>query len=142
MSNKLRFEEIKDQIKELLDEAIDLVPEGGVKERARAYWYPHIIMALDSDHEYMGGSICTMEDTANEFDEEEDYDEEDDEDKSLSFNTQEEYDDYSASNPPRRSYCLECGDDYEWFMHNCTASAFNEVYGCSKCDDHCAFCND
>jgi hypothetical protein len=76
MSNKLRFEEIKDQIKELLDEAIDLVPDGGVKERAQSYWYSHITTALDDDHEYMGGSMCTMEDTLNEFDEEE-YDEED-----------------------------------------------------------------
>jgi hypothetical protein len=77
MSNKLRFDEIKDQIKELLDEAIDLVPDGGVKERARSYWYSQIVTALDDDHEYMGGSMCTMEDTLNEFDEEEDYDDED-----------------------------------------------------------------
>ena len=76
MSNKLRFEEIKVQIKELLDEALDLVPDGGVKERARAYWYPQIIVALDSNHEYMGGSMCSMEDTLNEFNEEEDYDDE------------------------------------------------------------------
>lgn len=77
MSNKLRFEEIKDQIKELIDEAIDLVPSSGVKERARSYWYSQIVTALDDDHEYMGGSMCTMEDTLNEFDEEEDYDDED-----------------------------------------------------------------
>jgi hypothetical protein len=33
-------------------------------------------MALDNDHGYMGGSMCTMEDTANEFDEdnEDEYD--------------------------------------------------------------------
>ena len=68
--------------------------------------------------------------------------EDQEEDESLTFNTQEEYDDYSATNPPSQSYCLECGDDYEWFMHNCDSSAFNEAYGCSKCDDHCAFCND
>ena len=77
MSNKLRFEEIKVQIKELIDEAIDLVPEGGVKECARSYWYSHIVMALDNDHEYIGGSMVTMEDTINEFDEEEEYDDED-----------------------------------------------------------------
>ena len=96
-------------------------------------------------YESVANSFLTFlsEDQVQEFVESE-FDDliEDEEDKSLSFNTQEEYDDYSASNPPSRSYCLECGDDYEWFMHNCTASAFNEVYGCRKCDDHCAFCND
>ena len=56
------------------------------------------------------------------------------------FMTQEEEDDYNASNPPRRNYCLECGDDFEWFMHNCDSSPYNEEYGCSKCDDYCAFC--
>ena len=96
-------------------------------------------------YESVANSFLTFlsEDQVQEFVESE-FDDliEDEEDKSLSFNTQEEYDDYSASNPPSRSYCLECGDDYEWFMHNCDTSAFNEVHGCSKCDDHCAFCND
>lgn len=78
MSNKLRFEEIKEQIKELLDEALDLVPEGGAKARAKAYWYPHIVMALDNDHEYMGGSMCSMQDTLEEFYDEEEEDFEDD----------------------------------------------------------------
>ena len=65
--------------------------------------------------------------------------EEDKNAKTIGFNTQEEYDDFVASNPPPRSYCLECGDDYEWFMHNCDSSSYNEEYGCSKCDDYCAF---
>lgn len=80
MSNKFRFEEIKEQIKELIDEALDLVPEGGVKARARAYWYPQIVMALDNDHEYMGRSMCSMQDTLEEFcdeDEEEDFEDDD-----------------------------------------------------------------
>lgn len=73
MSNKLRFEEIIGEIKVLIEEGLNLVPSGGVKERARSYWYSQIVTALDDDHEYMGGSMCTMEDTLNEFDEEEDY---------------------------------------------------------------------
>jgi len=56
------------------------------------------------------------------------------------FMTQEEEDDYNASNPSSRSYCLECGDDYEWFMHNCQSSVMYEDYGCKKCDDHCSSC--
>ena len=48
----------------------------------------------------------------------------------IGFRSQEEEDDYNASNPPSRNYCLECGDDYEWL--DCS-----EQYGCSKCDDYC-----
>ena len=46
----------------------------------------------------------------------------------------------SNNNSQRSNYCLECGDDFEWFMHNCDASPYNEEYGCSKCDDYCGFC--
>jgi len=76
MSSRDRFEEIIGEIKELLNEAIDLVPEGFARCRAQSYWYPHITTALDDDHEYMGRSMCTMQDTLEEFDEEEE-DEED-----------------------------------------------------------------
>lgn len=40
-----------------------------------------------------------------------------------------------------RSYCLECGKDFEWFMHNCARTIeYNEVHGCPSCDDHCDLC--
>ena len=40
-----------------------------------------------------------------------------------------------------RSYCLECGKDFEWFMHNCDRTIeYNEVHGCPSCDDHCDLC--
>ena len=68
---------------------------------------------------------------------------EEEEDETLSFNTQEEYDDFIASNPPPQSYCLECGEDYEWFMHNCNGgNDYNEIHGCRSCDDTCGFCDD
>ena len=75
MSDKYRFEEIIGEIKELLEEAFDLVPDHE-RPRAESYWYSHISMALDEDHGYMGGSMCSMQDTLEEFDEaeEEDYD--------------------------------------------------------------------
>jgi hypothetical protein len=76
MSNKYRFEEIKEQIKELLDEAFDLVPDHA-RARAESYWYAHISTALDEDHGYLGGSMCSMQDTLEEFDEEDEEDEED-----------------------------------------------------------------
>tara|TARA_B100000902_G_scaffold56301_1_gene63104 strand:+ start:315 stop:584 length:270 start_codon:yes stop_codon:yes gene_type:complete len=74
MSDKHRFKEIKEQIKELLKEAIDIVPDHA-SARAKCYWYANISMALDNDHGYLGSSMCSMQDTVEEFDdEEEDYD--------------------------------------------------------------------
>ncbi len=58
----------------------------------------------------------------------------------VGFSSQEEEDDYNASHPAPRSYCLECGDDFEWFMHNCSESVMYEEYGCSKCDNYCSDC--
>ena len=74
--NKYRFEEIKEQFKELLEEAIDLVPHHA-RARAESYWYAHISTSLDNDHDYMGGSMCSMQDTLEQFYEEEEDEEED-----------------------------------------------------------------
>jgi hypothetical protein len=82
-----RIMEIAEEIRELLQEAMDLVREEGsdiARERARSYWYPHILVALGGDHGYMGGSMCSMEDTARELEgaydeaDEEEVDEDDD----------------------------------------------------------------
>ena len=74
--DKYRFEEIIGEIKELLEEALDLVPDHE-RLRAETYWYSHISMALDENHSYMSGSMCSMQDTLEEFDEvEEEEDEE------------------------------------------------------------------
>ena len=78
MSNKLRFEEIKDQIKELLNEALDLVPEGFSRSRAQSYWYATMIMNVTDDHDYMGGCMVGMQDTLEEFDEVDEEEEEED----------------------------------------------------------------
>ena len=67
---KERLNEIKEQMLELLDEAIDLLPEGMTKEHAKSYWYAQIKTALLKEHEYLGGSLVTMDDTINELDEE------------------------------------------------------------------------
>ena len=69
MSDKYRLEEIKVQIKELLEEAIDLVPDH-LKASSESYWYSQIVVALDDDHGYLGGSMCSMQDTIEEIDEE------------------------------------------------------------------------
>jgi hypothetical protein len=66
-----RLTEIKEQMLELLDEAKEIIPEGMAKERARCYWYAHIKTALLKEHEYLGGSLVTMDATINEISEEE-----------------------------------------------------------------------
>ena len=77
MSDKNRFEEIIGEIQELLNEALDLVPEGYARSRAESYWYAHMIVNVTEDHGYMGGSMCSMQDTLEEFDEVDEEDEED-----------------------------------------------------------------
>ena len=94
MSDKQRFEEIIGEIKELLEEAIDLVPEGITRSRAKSYWYAHMIVNVSDDHEYMSSSMHSMQDTLEEFDDEDDEDEE-----LRPWMSQEEEDDYIANNP-------------------------------------------
>lgn len=74
--SKYRFEEIIGEIKELLDEAISLVPKGLTRSRAESYWYANMIINVDEDHGYLGGSMCSMQNTLEEFYEEKE-DEED-----------------------------------------------------------------
>ena len=80
---KYRFDEIIGQIKELVEEAIDLVPEGERRSRAEAYWYSAIITNLDDNHGFMGGSMHSMADTFEELefngdDDDDIYDDDDD----------------------------------------------------------------
>jgi hypothetical protein len=76
-----RLLEIKEEIKELLDEAIGLVRDHapGAASRAEAYWYPHILCALDKDHGYMGGSMYTLQSAIDEMDEDGENEEKSDE---------------------------------------------------------------
>ena len=65
-----RLKEIKDELKELVGEAEGLVRHlgrGMSFERARSYWIPHLRMAIDKDHDFLGGSMYTMEDTIREI---------------------------------------------------------------------------
>jgi hypothetical protein len=76
----LRLVNIQNEMLELLDEASRLVRNNGGQEweRAKAYWVAQISMALSNNHNYVGGSMCTMEDTIENLApvEEEDSDEE------------------------------------------------------------------
>ena len=60
-----RLLELKDTIRELLDEAQDLLRGTPEEDRARCYWYAHIRMALDDDHTWLGRSMCTMQSSIN-----------------------------------------------------------------------------
>lgn len=60
------LEAIKAAIKELAKAALDLTEEASRLEgqRARGYWYAHIVGALDDQHGYCGGSMMTMQSSA------------------------------------------------------------------------------
>lgn len=63
-----RLQQIKDTIKELVYEARDLLPRNTIENtRAKSYWIPHILMALDTEHDYLGGSMCTIQETINDL---------------------------------------------------------------------------
>ena len=58
-----RLEEIKDEIKSLIQEAEEILRGTSEEDRAHSYWAAHIKMALDKDHSYLGGSMCTLQDS-------------------------------------------------------------------------------
>ncbi len=98
-----RIMEIAEQIRGLVQEAMDLVREEGsdiTRERARSYWYPQILTSLNEDHGYMRSSMCTMASTARELEEED-----------------EEVEDEVCEHPWHQergpSYCPNCGVDGE-----------------------------
>lgn len=78
--NRERFEEIMEEIKSLVEEAYRGLPNRFEKDRAKAYWYGHIMTAVDKNNDFIGGSMATMEDSLNSFCDEDDEEEEDDED--------------------------------------------------------------
>ena len=102
-----RFEEIIGEISELVEEAISLLPDVGVYrggnyphnmlvDKAKSYWYAHIKTALDDDHEFVGRSICNMQDTLDEW---RDLDGVSEDQSSLpQFDTQDQRDAYVANN--------------------------------------------
>ena len=64
------LEEIQQEMLELLSEASELVrdtDEREIYERARAYWIAQIETIIHNDHGYLGGSMCSMQDTIDEL---------------------------------------------------------------------------
>ena len=68
-----RFEEIISEIGDLMEEAINIIPENLV-ERAKSYWYAHILCAINDDHEFLSRSTHHMQDCLDEWIEQEDED--------------------------------------------------------------------
>jgi len=59
--------DIKEEIKDLAERALSIIQnESDLEyERAKSYWYAHIVMALDDDHGFLGGSMIKMENSIN-----------------------------------------------------------------------------
>jgi ElaB/YqjD/DUF883 family membrane-anchored ribosome-binding protein len=58
-----RLYEIKTEIADLIAEARELLQDTPEAARAEAYWIAHIRCALDNDHDYLGGSMATMQES-------------------------------------------------------------------------------
>ena len=86
-----RFEEIIDEISVLAKEALDLLPEE-LQSSAKSYWYANILCALNDDHEFLGGTMFHMNDSLEEWSSNSN------DSSCQQFNSQEEWDDYVASN--------------------------------------------
>lgn len=71
MSNEEKVEHLeylKEEIKDLLFEALRILPRKGmIRDRAKTYWYAHMLMCMDKEHDYVGGCMCTMQDTIDEM---------------------------------------------------------------------------
>jgi hypothetical protein len=61
--NKLeRFNEIREQMRQLADEALGMMPQGQPREFAKAYWYGHICCAIGgADNPFMSDDSTSME---------------------------------------------------------------------------------
>ena len=61
--------EIQQEMLELLERARRILHNAPIltRQRAEAYWLPHVTTALTSDHSYLGGSMVTMENTITEL---------------------------------------------------------------------------
>ncbi|MBI5923855.1 MAG: hypothetical protein HY847_19680 [Betaproteobacteria bacterium] len=61
--------DIQQELLELLDRARRLIRQAPVitYQRADAYWLAHAVMAITRDHQLLGGSMMTMDETVAEI---------------------------------------------------------------------------
>ena len=105
-----RFEEIIEEISNLADEALNLLPEE-VYENAKSYWYAAIKTALTEDNEFLGQSTHSMSDTLIEY---KDFYNRSSQatDNSYQFNSQDQWDAYVAQHGINEYQEYE--DDDKW----------------------------
>ena len=67
--SKERFEEIQEEMCNLANEAMSLLPTEIARQRASVYWFAHIMGAIGGHYNtYMGGSMITMSNSLESFD--------------------------------------------------------------------------
>jgi len=59
--------QIKEEIKDLMDNARNLLRGTDAEDSAESYWIPHIFMALDDEHDWLGGSMHSLQDSIDEL---------------------------------------------------------------------------
>jgi len=64
---KVAFMGILDHTKRMLEAArLSGVAEAEAR-RAESYWLAHLRIALDNEHQFLGGSMCTLQETLDEL---------------------------------------------------------------------------
>ena len=61
--NSVKYHDIMIIIKELLEEAYEMLPAGEISDEAHAFWYCDMMQAIDDDHCFEGRSRVTMSDS-------------------------------------------------------------------------------
>ena len=67
------LEELKEALESTLfdiESIINGCSNNQIKARAKSYWIAHIKQAISNDNDYLGTSMCTLQDTINEIREE------------------------------------------------------------------------
>lgn len=62
--------EIQSQILDLVEQARALLRRNGLQGalmRAESYWVAHVITAVSNDHDYLGGSMVSLQNTIDEI---------------------------------------------------------------------------
>ena len=68
-----KLEQIREEILDKLYDCENLLRKLGneegraIRERAKSYWFAHITIELGGEHDYLAGSMCSMQDTVNEI---------------------------------------------------------------------------
>ncbi len=62
-----QLHDIKEEIKDLMENAQNLLRGTDAEDAAKSYWVPHILMALDDEHDWLGGSMHSLQDSIDQL---------------------------------------------------------------------------